>query len=362
MKLGGYEIEEYSKEDWLEIINKSLKKGSVEDFIWQIDNNVRGEAFAHYDDLRITPQPMAGSGRANNWLCGLDYSLISNEQINEYIKHHSRYGLESFMIYSDTSTMNFESVFKGVELDRHDILLNTGRGIDMILFMEKFKDYCLNKNYNHKKLKINLRLPVDTPEDMIELYRYLEINFPQVRFFLRASRNLTYYPAQYITEIFNSISDFIRRSELDQSILKSMFQRWKVHIFLTERFLTGIAMLRAFKIVWGNYMNAFGIENTTDKIIAGIDHNAFRADLNEDLVVSTIIAAAAAVSGVHSINIAPAEAANTSKFNYMSALLNIQHILKYECHLNLISDTLAGSYAIETATNRIAAEAWANLK
>ena len=362
MKRENFEIEECSKKDWLELISKSLKKGSIDDFIWQIDENVRGEPFAHFDDLKSTPQPIISTSKSNNWLCGLDYSLIPNEDVNEQIKHHSRSGLESFMLYSDTSNMNFDSVFKGVELDKYDILLNTGRGIDRILFMEKLKDYCLNKNFNHKKLKINLRLPVDNPEDMLELYRYLEVNFPQVRFFYRTDRNLTYYPAQYLTETFNALTDFIRRSELDEEIIKSMFKRWKIHLFMTEKFLAGIAMLRAFKIVWANYIKAYNAENASDKIIMGMDHNACSGNFREDLITSAIVIAIGAISGVHSINISPVETEIKNTLSFMSALLNIQHIVKHESHLHLISDPMAGSYAIETATNRIAEEVWANLK
>lgn len=55
------------------------------------------------------------------------------------------------MLYASDSKVDFESVFRGIELDKYDILLNTRNGIDIILFMEHLKDYCLRKEYNHKK-------------------------------------------------------------------------------------------------------------------------------------------------------------------------------------------------------------------
>lgn len=78
-------------------------------------------------------------------------------------------------------------------------------------------------------MKFNLRLPDDRPEEMLELFRYLNPNFPEVRFFYRTERELSYQPAQYLTETFNNISDFIEESELSKDILFSMLKRWKVH-------------------------------------------------------------------------------------------------------------------------------------
>ena len=351
----------HSKEEWKELIAKSLKTGSLEDFVWTLDKNVAGEPFAHFDDLKKDYNPIIGKTRDNNWLCGLDYSLVNNDVVNAYIKQHSRFGLESFILYASDSKVDFESVFKGIELDKYDILLNTRNGIDIILFMEHLKDYCLMKEYNHKKLKFNLRLPDDRPEEMLELFKYLDLNFPEVRFFFRTERELSYAPAQYLTETFNNITDFIEESEISKDILVSMLKRWKVHFFMTENFLADIATLRAFKIMWNNYLKILKADNFGDKIILGINHDGYTENENSDLIVATIISMAGAIAGVHSINIAPKETGLEDTANFMRLLLNIQNILKHESNLNLVKDAVAGSYAIETASFRIAEEAWSNL-
>ncbi|MGE5356660.1 MAG: methylmalonyl-CoA mutase family protein [Deltaproteobacteria bacterium] len=352
---------DHTKDEWLKLIAGSLKSGSLDDFIWKLDDKVYGEPFAHYEDLKRDYNPIFSHAKDNNWLTGIDYSLVSNDIINGYFKQHVRFGLESFMIYASESNIDFESVFKGVELDKYDILLNTRNGMDTILFMEHLKDYCISRNYNHKKLKFNLRIPDDRPEEMLELYRYLILNFPELRFFFRTERELSYFPAQYLTETFNNISDFIRDSELPKDIIAGMMKRWKVHFFMTENFLSDIAMLRAFKIVWANYLKILKIENSGDKIILGINHDAYTDSENNDLVVATIISMAGAIAGVHSINIAPKETGISDLPEFMRHLLNIQNIMKHESNINLIKDAVAGSYALETASSRIAEEAWSNL-
>ena len=350
-----------NKAEWLELISQSLKTGSIEDFVWNLDKNVKGEPFAHFDDLKIDYNPIISRAKENKWLCGLDYSLVNNEMVNGYIKQHAKFGLESFMLYASDSDVDFDSVFKGIELDKYDILLNTRNGIDIILYMEHLKDYCLRKEYNHKKLKFNLRLPDDQPEEMLELYRYLNLNFPEVRFFFRTERELSYHPAQYLTETFNNMTEFIEGSELSKDILFSMLKRWKVHFFITENFLSDIAMLRAFKIMWNNYLKVLKADNFGDKIILGINHDSYTENENKDLVVATLVSMAGAIAGVHSINISPSEAEINDPANLMRLLLNIQNIMKYESNMNVVKDAVAGSYALETASFRIAEEAWSNL-
>jgi hypothetical protein len=266
------------------------------------------------------------------------------------------------MIYASDSKVDFDSVFRGIDIDKYDILLNTRNGIDIILFMEHLKDYCVKKSYNHKKLKLNLRIPEDIPEEMIELYKYLNLNFPEIRFFFRAERELSYHPAQYLAETFNNITEFIEQSELTKEILISMLKRWKVHFFMTENFLSDIAMLRAFKIMWNNYLKVLKADNFGDKIILGINHDAYTDNENNDLIIATIIAMAGAVAGVHSINFSPRETGINNIQDYMRLLLNIQNIMKYESNMNLVKDAMAGSYALEKASFTIAEEAWSKLK
>jgi methylmalonyl-CoA mutase len=66
-----------------------------------------------------------------------------------------------------------------------------------------------------------------------------------------------------------------------------------------------------------------------------------------------------AITGVKSINIAPKE--NDSNINSMRLLINIQNIMKLESNIGIVIDALAGSYAIEDATIKIAEQAWSRL-
>lgn len=355
-------FELYSKQEWIEIIKKSLKSGSIEEFQWKIDDNVFGESFAHYDDLQFKPDPLGSNDKVKNWITGIDYSLVPNKDINSFIKNHSKFGLESFIVYANESNYDFEDLFRGIEIDKYDIILSTRNGIDDILFMERLKDYCIKKQYNHKKLRLNLRIPDDKPEGMLELYNYLNLNFPELRYFYRSERELAPNPEKYLATTINSITEFLRESDMDKQKAIDFLERTKVHFFMTEKFLSGIAMLRAFKILWANYLKVFGATKQDARIILGANHDAFTSDHNADLIIASIISMTGAIAGVHSINISPRETDMHGIEEVMRLFINVQNIMKDESNLHIVKDALSGSFSTESATNRLAEEVWSNLK
>jgi methylmalonyl-CoA mutase N-terminal domain/subunit len=131
----------------------------------------------------------------------------------------------------------------------------------------------------------------------------------------------------------------------------------KVHFFLNADLLADIALLRAFKTLWYNYIKAYKLESIDPKIILGINHDSYTEDENNDLIMATILCMSGAISGVESILIAPKESVINPK-NTMRLLLNIQNIMKLESNMSTVNDALAGSYALETATERIVKKAW----
>jgi len=361
MKNFNFDFKKYNKQEWLELIAKSLKKGSIEEFVWHVDSKVDGEVFAHRDDLPEDYLPLDANSKNNEWLSGLDYSLINIENINEYIKFHTAFGLQSAVIQITNSSVDLDKLFKGIDIGQFELIFNTSFGIDLILFLENFKDYLERNQVNNKKIVFTVRLPINRPFMLMELYKYASINFPKINFYFKTDREYSYEPVKYLVETFDTLTDYISKSNVDKDILSWYFDRMKIHFFLTENFLAGIAMLRAFKIVCANYTKAYGIKPKNARIILGINHDAFTGDENDDLIIATIIIMAGAIAGAYSINPAPAEQNISDPANTMRLFLNIQNIMKLESNMALVQDALAGSYAIEDLTDKIAEAVWNEL-
>lgn len=353
------DFKEYNKTEWLEIIQKSLKKGSIEDFKWDISPDVSGEPFAHKDDLTTNTQPFESIG--NDWKQGIDYSLISGDNINDYLKQHIGFNLQSAIINVNSSNLDFEKILKGIDITNIELIFNTRYGVDLILFLESFKDYLLKNNIESKKTKLTLRLPVNRPTYISELYEYCNLNFPEISFYYKTERAFSSTPVKYLSETFNAISDFIEKSEIDKTHLEWLISRLKVHLFLNSNLLADISTIRAFKTLWYNYLKAYRIEQISPKIILGINHDSYTDDENNDLIIATVLSMTGAIAGVDAILIAPKEDVINPK-NTMRLLLNVQNTVKLESNMSIVNDALAGSYSIETATERIAKNAWNNFE
>lgn len=361
MKTLELDFKQYSKKEWLELIARSLKKGSIEDFVWSIDEGVNGEPFAHADDLSKNYSPVKNKVNNNRWLSGIDYSLVSNDSLNECIKLHSGYGLQSIILQVTNSDIDLSTYFGGINILEYDINFNTSYGVDLIFFLEHVKDYLEASNLDYKKLNLTIRLPVNRPQLILELYKYSKVNFPHLKLYYKTEREYSYNPVKYLSETLNILSDYIKKSEIDREILEWLLSKLKIHFFMTDNFLSNIASLRAFKILWNNYLSAYRIKSFPPDIMLGINHDSFTEDENDDLIVTTILCMSGAISGVGSINLAPKEHNITDPQNTMRLMLNIQNIMKLESNMDVVEDAMAGSYAIETATNKLASAAWDKL-
>lgn len=358
MKKLDLNFDKYNKKEWLDIISKSMKKGNIDDFIWELDEGVYGEPFAHSDDIEPDLFPLMSKNKDNNWMTGLDYSLIRGENFNDYIKQHLLFGLKSVIVNIPSSKIDLEQLFNGIDLENINLIFNTRYGVELILFLENLKDYFVSRKIDYKKIKFTLRLPVNRPKLINEIYNYSSLNFPELMLYLKTDRSYSYHPVQYLSETFNTITEFVIKSEASKEMTEWLFERLKIHFFMSGNFLADIATIRAFKILWNNYLKAYKIKSKEPQIIIGINHDSFTDDENNDLIVLTTLCMSGAIAGVQAINIAPRENDIKDPKNTMRLILNIQNIMKLESNMDIVKDSLVGSYAIEDATNKLVKEAW----
>jgi len=353
------DFEKYNKKEWLEIIKNSLKKGSIEDFVWKLNDDINGEAFANIEDISDDSKPFKASGK--EWINGLDYSLVSQDSFNRFLKNHIKNGLKSAIINVNSSKFNIESHLSGINLEEIDLIFNTRYGVDHILFLEHLKDYLLKYNFDFKKVNIVLRLPISRPQALLELYKYAKFNSFKLSFYFKSEREYSKDPIKYLKETFNSLSYFIKNSETDKEGLLWLLKDLKFHFFMNGNFLSDISTLRAFKVLWYNYLKAYKVDSFIPKILLGINHDSYTDDENNDLIIATVLCMTGAITDVYSINIAPKKEVVDIE-NMMRLMLNIQNIMKYESNMSVVNDALSGSYAIENATKTIAKKAWKEFK
>jgi methylmalonyl-CoA mutase len=124
-------------------------------------------------------------------------------------------------------------------------------------------------------------------------------------------------------------------------------------------YFTEIAKLRAARLLWGTAVAAFG---PTDPASGAMRVHVRTARANKgtydpytNLLRATTEAMSAAIGGADTLLVEP--------HGYEPHLaINVQRILAEEAHLDAVADPAAGSYYVESLTDALAREAWAQVQ
>ena len=128
-----------------------------------------------------------------------------------------------------------------------------------------------------------------------------------------------------------------------------------------DSYFINIAKLRAFKLLWQQVLQAWDSSLTdlpTIEIHLGLKSQTAEANYNK--IKATTQAMSAVVGGVQRLYIYPSDISpqdNGSDFARRIAW-TIQHLMQLESYMDRVKDPAAGSYYIESLTNRLAEDAW----
>jgi methylmalonyl-CoA mutase len=125
-----------------------------------------------------------------------------------------------------------------------------------------------------------------------------------------------------------------------------------------------IARLRAFKLLWFNVLNAWGIPLQSPCVAVQFQPEAYTDELYTNMVRGTTMAMSAVMGGAARLSVLPYDAGRETQSERSAAFSrriarNVQHLLKMESSLHEIADPAAGSYYIERLTHQLAEQAWA---
>jgi methylmalonyl-CoA mutase len=127
-------------------------------------------------------------------------------------------------------------------------------------------------------------------------------------------------------------------------------------------FFMQAAKLRAFRLVWAQAAESFGIapDHAGARIYARTSRwNRTISDPHTNALRGTTEAVSAVLGGAESIYVAPFdECCGTPDEASRRLARNTQIILKEEAFLARVADAAGGSYYVETLTDSIAAGAW----
>jgi methylmalonyl-CoA mutase len=364
-----------TKAEWLAKIERDLKGRSPEELDWLLPNVSNSQdaplsisPFAHAEDLATLSEPIIGNRTSNEWAIG------ENIYIENEAKAANRLALTALMGGANAPCFVFEGTFPsenqltslldGVELDYISTFFQEKtENKSPLSFLKTLKKKVEKDDKNAFILRGGIFYDPfsDGRFDVVaasETVKYAAENFPKFSVLSVNAARFFEDSTNVVDELLQSLTagelylNKLTVNSLDAKIINdAMSFRFQVGV----SYFVEIAKIRAFKILWGNVLSAYNIEPTTPLVFASTTAKTYVEDPHTNKIRTTTQAMSAVIGGADMLTLQPTE---DSDFGRRIAR-NVQHLLGMESYLDKVVDPAAGSYYIETLTNKIAEAVWA---
>jgi len=160
--------------------------------------------------------------------------------------------------------------------------------------------------------------------------------------------------------------EYIRELEKRHIPIETAVNQFQFSFAAGGRFFMEVAKLRAFRVLWNNFLEACDVaegNRKTHLVVHTSRYSKTACDPYVNMLRDTTEAFSAVVGGADSINVAPfdEEIRRADRLSRRIAR-NCQLILRDESHLEQITDPGGGSWYIESLTDQLAEKSWALLQ
>ncbi len=174
----------------------------------------------------------------------------------------------------------------------------------------------------------------------------------------------TFQLAATLSQLVQILADLTDRGLEPETIVGEL----RCTLGLGTDYFQAIALLRALRLLWATVLTAFEVApHHTARLRVNARPSwriVFAPDPDTNLLRLTTSAMAAVIGGTDELLILPFDAATdtgATRFGRRQAR-NISLLLRHEAHLAEAVDPAAGSYYLETLTDTLAREAWAQFQ
>lgn len=369
------EFKDTSKSDWLRQLEQDLKGKTLDDLAWKINEDLQMDAFYHPDDFegRSSFPTMTGRRSNNRW------------EIGEYVeagdvKAANKTLLEGLLGGVQAPALRLKHELSDDEL--HQLL----EGVDPRLVSLHFEQDFPGKDpehllYSFGRWVVSQGISTDAVAGSIGFDPFLDWPEPP---FTALGRAIAFcaseLPGFRVLQIDGRVFHDRPQNAADELALilakgSECFSQMETlgfspstvnrHMYLAiavnTSYFIAIAKIRALKIVWANLMAAYGMgEKPLPHIAVHLAPESQGHDPYQNMITATTQAMSAVIGGVDRLYLLPSDASIQQESSAFSRRIarNVQHLLQLESFLDRVSDPAAGSYYIETLTEKIAQNAW----
>jgi len=343
-----------SKKEWLAKIEKDLKGRSFTDLIWHLSESTPIDPFYHPDDKIVVTGPLIPTNSTqNNWEIG-EYILIGDSfsEANQHALTALNGGAEALLFQCGAQELNDANI----ALLLHDIELN----LISVHFEFSTKEGLENSFSTLKKLA-QWRGALHLTAAQIEMPLFSNKD-QKVHTLIADGRKYYQDTAHTADELAQMLFDifpvFSRVAE--ETSPSTANERVKLLLAIDTSYFVAIAKIRALKILWANFIQAFGVHpSLLPEIEVHLTPYPTESDPNTNMIRSATQTLSAAIGGANRIFVTPADSQQGQSTDFTRRIArNVQHLLKMESYIDRVIDPAAGSYYIEKLTGALAEKAW----
>jgi methylmalonyl-CoA mutase len=367
-----------TKAEWLNKIERDLKGRSPEDLNWQLPNVLNGQnaplsisPFAHAEDLATLPEPIIGNRTTNEWAIGENIYVENNEKAaNSLVLTALMGGANAPCFVFDEnfpSENKLTTLLDGVELDYISTFFQEKtENRSPLSFLKAMKNKVEKDQLTSLRGTKQLRGGIfydpfaDGRFDVVaatETVRFAAENFPQFSVISVNAERFFEDSTHVVAELFQALTAgklYLKKLTTNDLDAKTISDAMSFRFQIGVSYFVEIAKIRAFKILWGNVLSAYDIEPTPPLIFTSTTTKTYVEDPHTNKIRTTTQAMSAVIGGADMLTLQPTEDTDFGR----RIARNVQHLLGMESYLDKVVDPAAGSYYIETLTNKIAEAVW----
>ncbi|MGG0657849.1 methylmalonyl-CoA mutase family protein [Rummeliibacillus pycnus] len=184
-------------------------------------------------------------------------------------------------------------------------------------------------------------------------------DFPNVRKLNAYIQDAHYQGANAVQELTIALA---KASELAGDMNFTEFEKqFFVSFSIDTKFFMEIAKIRAFRLLWKAFANAYGVEKPQPvKILAETSLRSFsKLDVYVNLLRAGNEAFSAVLGGADVVTVHPHDVLTKPTNQSIRIARNVSLVIKEESHVTKVLDPTGGSYYIESLTHDLVKEAWA---
>lgn len=352
-----------TRQEWLTQIQKDLKGQSPDSLNWKYNQELSFSPTASVAELPPLP-PTSG------WEIGEQIVVNDPQVANLQAIEALQFGTEGLHFFLPTAPDEpfLEQLLNGIYLDYIGLHFR-GPGVwaNPGAILAILSNLCSRQNLNTRQLKGSLGYnPLNHAkfQDWRYLHDLLELTqtqFPGFQIIEISTEK--HHPEEAVAELLKNANQYVLH--LTKLGLNPINIANAIHcnISIGTFYLIEIAKLRAFKLAWMNWLNAWNATIHLPTISCTFQKDAYTEELYTNMIKATTMAMSAILGGANQLVVKPYDEDREHLSNYPPQFArriarNIQHLLKMESGFEQLLDPAAGSHYIEHATIQIADKSW----